>query len=107
MNEEHWLLEVVEAMPDGVVIVNESGEMVLVNREMERLLGYSREELLGNNVDMLLPEQLQRSHSAHRSGYQAAPHRRAMGHGLELSARRADGTTFPVEISLAPAEVAG
>ena len=87
MNEEHWLLEVVEAMPDGVVIVNESGEMVLVNREMERLLGYSREELLGNNVDMLLPEQLQRSHSAHRSGYQAAPHRRAMGHGLELSAR--------------------
>ena len=50
MNEEHWLLEVVEAMPDGVIIVNDAGKMLLVNREVERLLGYTREELLGNTV---------------------------------------------------------
>jgi len=107
MNEEHWLLEVVEAMPDGVVIVNNAGEMLLVNREMERLLGYSRDELLGFSVDMLLPDLLRAGHSAHRGTYQQAPRRRAMGHGLELVAQRADGTTFPVQIALAPAQVAG
>lgn len=107
MNEEHWLLEVVEAMPDGVVIVNQAGEILLVNREMERLVGYAREELLGNTVEILLEEDLRAVHVGHRAGFQAAPHRRAMGHGLQLTARRADGTTFPVEISLAPAQVGG
>ncbi len=107
MNEEHWLLEVVEAMPDGVIIVNDAGEMLLVNREVERLLGYTREELLGNTVEMLLEEDARAIHLGHRAGFQAAPHRRAMGHGLQLTARRADGTNFPVEISLAPAQVAG
>jgi PAS domain S-box-containing protein len=107
MNETHWLLEVVEAMPDGVVIVNHAGEMVLVNREMERLLGYSRAELLGQQVEMLIPTNVRTAHVSHRSKYQSAPTRRGMGRGLQLVARRADGSTFPVEISLAPAEVAG
>jgi len=107
MNEEHWLLEVVEAMPDGVVIVNDDGEMLLVNREVERLLGYRREELLGQPVDMLLPVALRGAHEHHRARYGEQPHRRAMGHGMQLTALRADGSTFPVEISLAPAEVAG
>ena len=107
MNEEHWLLEVVEAMPDGVVIVNRDGQMVLVNREMERLLGYSRDEMLGQSVDMLLPDGLRSGHAQHRNTYQQTPRRRSMGHGLELVALRADGSTFPVEIALAPAQVAG
>ena len=107
MNEEHWLLEVVEAIPDGVVIVNDAGEIRLVNRELERQLGYSRDELLGQQVEMLLPEAMREVHVHHRQSFQLAPHRRAMGRGLMLSARRADGSTFPVEISLAPAEVAG
>jgi len=107
MNEEHWLLEVVEAMPDGVVIVNDEGEMVLVNREIERLVGYRREELLGAKVEILLPDALRGAHHRHRAKYSAAPHRRAMGHGMQLTARRADGSTFPVEISLAPTEVGG
>ncbi|MGB8857927.1 MAG: PAS domain S-box protein [Ilumatobacteraceae bacterium] len=107
MNEEHWLLEVVEAMPDGVVIVNAAGEMLLVNREMERLLGYSRDELLGKPIEMLLPDELRGAHVNHRTTYQAAPTRRGMGRGLPLAARCADGSVFPVEISLAPAEVAG
>ena len=107
MNEEHWLLEVVEAMPDGIVIVNSDGEMVLVNREVENLLGYPREQLLGKQVEMLLPAELTDAHVAHRRGFHQSSRRRSMGRGLELSARRADGSMFPVEISLAPATVAG
>lgn len=107
MNEEHWLLEMVEAMPDGVVIVDYSGEMILVNREMERLLGYPRENLLGQHVEMLLPRELRAIHEGHRASYQVSPHRREMGRGLDLKAERCDGTVFPVEISLAPAELSG
>lgn len=107
IGDEHWLLEVVEAMPDGVVIVADDGEMLLVNREMERILGYSRAEMLGRSVDILLPEELRATHQHHRHGFTSAPRRRSMGHGLDLVARRADGSTFPVEISLAPADVAG
>jgi len=107
MTDEHWLLEVVEAIPDGVVIVGDDGTILLVNREMERLLGYSREQLLGQLVDMLLPDELQGAHSAHRAQYAIDPHRRAMGHGLSLSARHSDGSVFPVEISLAPVVIAG
>ncbi|MSX55352.1 MAG: PAS domain S-box protein, partial [Actinobacteria bacterium] len=105
MNEH--LLEVVEAMPDGVVIVNTDGEIVLVNREVERLLGYPRAELLGNKVEMLLAPELADVHAGHREGFLQASRRRAMGRGLDLSARRSDGSMFPVEISLAPAQVAG
>jgi PAS domain S-box-containing protein len=107
MDEEHWLLEVVEAMPDGVVIVNAGGEIMLVNREMERLLGYRRDEMLGKRIEMLLPGELVQAHVEHRENFNDAPRRRSMGHGLHLTARRADGTVFPVEIALAPAEVAG
>lgn len=107
MNEEHWLLEVVEAMPDGVVIVDPQGAMLLVNRESERLLGYSREEMLGKGVEMLLPDDVRSAHDEHRAKFAANPHRRSMGAGLDLAARRKDGSVFPVEISLAPAELAG
>ncbi|MFZ4719013.1 MAG: PAS domain-containing sensor histidine kinase [Ilumatobacteraceae bacterium] len=107
INEDRWLLEVVEAMPDGVVIVNVEGEMRLVNREMERLLGYSRDELLGQRVEMLLPAEIRTVHHSHRSGFNDNPHRRAMGAGLDLSAQRKDGSVFPVEISLAPTEISG
>ena len=104
---DHWLLEVVEAMPDGVVIVDEHGAIVLVNREIERLLGWSRDDMLGHPVEMLLPEELRSVHQRHRAGFNEAPHRRAMGQGMQLTALRADTTVFPVEISLAPAEVDG
>jgi PAS domain S-box-containing protein len=107
LQEDHWLLEVVEAMPDGVVIVNAHGEMMLVNREMERLLGYPRNEMLGHCVEMLLPVEIRSAHLHHREGFQANPRRRSMGAGLDLSAQRKDGSVFPVEISLAPTEVSG
>lgn len=94
-------------MPDGVVIVNAGGEIMLVNREMERLLGYRRDEMLGKQIEMLLPGELIDVHVEHRENFNDAPGRRSMGHGLHLTARRADGSVFPVEISLAPADVAG
>jgi PAS domain S-box-containing protein len=105
--QDHWLVEVVEAMPDGVVIVNVHGQMLLVNREMERLLGYHRNELLGQPVEILLPADVRNPHLAHRDSFQANPHRRAMGAGLDLAAQRKDGSVFPVEISLAPTEING
>jgi PAS domain S-box-containing protein len=107
MKAENWLLEVIEAMPDGVVIVNLDGEMILVNRELERMHGYARAELLGQAVEMLLPDALREGHIAHRDTFARHPHRRAMGQGFDLSARRKDGQEFPVEISLAPAHIAG
>ncbi|MFM7686479.1 MAG: PAS domain S-box protein [Actinomycetota bacterium] len=102
----HWLLEVVEAMPDGVVIVNTDGDIVLVNRETERMMGYDRKELLGRKVEVLLEDDVRAAHEHHRASFAASPHRRSMGAGLQLSARRKDGSVFPVEISLSPASVA-
>ena len=107
VNDDNWLHEVVEAMPDGVVMVDDAGTIVLVNREIERLLGYDREQMLGQKVEMLIPADLVESHQSHRMSFQVASRRRAMGRGLDLFAQRADGSTFPVEISLAPAEVGG
>ncbi|MFZ9627885.1 MAG: PAS domain-containing sensor histidine kinase [Ilumatobacteraceae bacterium] len=107
MEDRRSLLEVLEAMPDGVVIVADDGEILLVNREMERMLGYERTEMLGQSVDMLLPESLRATHLHHRASFNAAPRRREMGRGMTLVSQRADGSTFPVEISLAPAEVGG
>ena len=107
MDESNWLLEVLEAIPDGVVIADKNGVMLLVNRELERITGYERTEILGSTVEVLIPHDVVGRHEGHRLGYRANPHRRAMGHGMELSARRKDGSVFPVEISLAPAEVAG
>jgi len=107
VNAQPALLEVLEAMPDGVVIVDQHGRIVLVNREVERMLAYSRGELLGQTVEMLLPVEMQEAHVGHRVAFVADPHRRAMGEGLSLLARRSDGSTFAVEISLAPANVSG
>jgi two-component system, LuxR family, sensor kinase FixL len=89
-----------EAAPDAIVIVDTEGRIVLANGQVERLFGYLRAELIGQFVDVLLPEQLRTRHSQHRSDYFAAPRTRPMGIGIELLARRKDGSTFPVEISL-------
>jgi PAS domain S-box-containing protein len=99
--EEQFRL-VVEASPSGIVVVNGEGRVVLVNRETERLFGYTREELLGKPVEQLVPERFREDHVGDRGGFFTAPRPRAMGLGNELFARRKDGTEFHVEIGLSP-----
>jgi PAS domain S-box-containing protein len=83
-------------------VVGTDGTIVLVNHELERQFGYPREELIGQPVDILLPDALRPAHSEHRQRFQEAPVARPMGTGLDLYGRRRDGTEFPVEISLNP-----
>ena len=89
-----------EAAPDATVCVDQDGRIVLVNAQAERLFGYPREELAGQPVEILIPDAIKAGHPALRAGYAADPRPRPMGAGLDLSARRRDGTTFPAEISL-------
>jgi two-component system NtrC family sensor kinase len=89
-----------EAAPDAIVIVDQIGRIIMANSQTERLFGYSRTELIGQLVEMLLPEHLRAVHTRHRAGYVAAPRTRPMGIGLDLVARHKDGSLIPVEISL-------
>jgi PAS domain S-box-containing protein len=93
---------VLDAAPDAMVIVNRDGRIVLVNVRTEEIFNYNRRELLGQPVEVLVPNRFFEAHATHRTGYLAQPRPRPMGLGLELFARRRDGSEFPVEISLSP-----
>jgi PAS domain S-box-containing protein len=95
---------VLESAPDGIIITDRAGRMVLVNAQAEALSGYTRDELLGQPVEMLLPERLRAAHVGHRERFHADPRTRPMGLGLNLVARRKDASEFPAEISLSPLE---
>jgi PAS domain S-box-containing protein len=93
-----------EAAPDAIVGVDVTGRIALVNAQAERLFGYKREEMLGQLVEMLVPEGLRTTHRHHRSGYFIDHRPRPMGAGMQLTARRKDGSQIPVEISLSALE---
>ncbi len=88
--------------PDALVIINRAGTIVLVNRQAEAVFGYTREVLLGQPLELLLPQRFHDAHIAHREHYFSSPHTRSMGIGLHLVGLRKDGAEFPVEISLNP-----
>ncbi len=102
LNESNWGF--VEIAPDGVVIIDREGRILVVNSQTERLFGYVRADLLLQPVEILIPERYRDRHPGHRHGYFRDPRIRAMGSGLELRGRRKDGTEFPIEISLSPLE---
>jgi len=101
--EEKFRL-VVEASPNGIVLVDKEGRIVLVNSQAEKLFGYRREEMIGHSVEVLVPERFRGAHPAYRGAFLAAPEKRSMGRGRELFARRKDGSEFPVEIGLNPVQ---
>src|SRR6266571_3860205 len=96
------VLPFLDISPDALVIVNPAGTIVMVNRQTETVFGYARTELLGQQLELLLPERFHEVHTAHVEQYFSTPRTRPMGVGLQLVGRRKDGTEFPVEISLNP-----
>jgi PAS domain S-box-containing protein len=97
---------VLESASEGIILIDATGRITLVNTAAERMFGYPRSALLGEPLEILLPERIRPSHLAHRNDYFAEPRVRPMGIGLDLSGRRQDGTEFPVEISLSHVESA-
>ena len=97
---------VLESAPDAIVIINGQGRIVRLNRQAEAIFGYTREELLGEPIEILMPERFRERHRKHRAAYSPKSRPRPMGTGLELYGRRKDGGEFPVDITLSPMEIA-
>src|SRR5690349_6793806 len=96
-----------QAAPDAMVIVDSLGKIVLANSQTQILFGYAEQELVGELIEMLIPETYRGGHCAHRASYAKEPRVREMGSGLELYALRKGGAQFPVEISLSPLNIGG
>ncbi|MEQ9618549.1 MAG: PAS domain S-box protein [Deltaproteobacteria bacterium] len=93
---------ILDNVPDAMVVTNNEGKIVLINHQTEKLFGYSEEELLGETVEILLPERFRKEHKRHRGSYYDEPKVRPMGRGISVIGRRRDGSEVPLEISLSP-----
>ena len=93
-----------ESAPDAMILIDDKGAVVYANRQFRALFGYAPEEILGREVEQLIPERMRQRHREHRGGYDSNPRVRPMGTRLELFGRRRDGSEFPVEVSLSPIE---
>lgn len=104
LNSDLFIKEsaILEAIPDATVIVDETGTIVFINAQTEKLFGYEKKELIGQKVEILIPEPYRAHHPEHRNTYFQKPKTRAMGIGMELFGQRKNGEVFPVEISLSP-----
>jgi PAS domain S-box-containing protein len=100
--DPRWYRDLVESAPDAVVLIDSNGNIVLVNAQTERLFGHARNELIGQAVELLIPERYRKHHRVHRDVYFGEPKIREMGAGIELWGLRKDGSEFPLEISLSP-----
>ena len=102
MRDPIFVGAMLDTIPTGIVVTNEQGLLVYANSEAERLFGYSLDELLGESVDMLLPDRFSKKHASHRKEFGEAPSTRHMGAGRDLFGRRKNGTEFPLEVGLRP-----
>ncbi len=98
--------DLLEVLPDAIVAVDRAGTIIQVNSQTERLFGYDRNELIGQKVEVLVPENYRSEHHDHRQNFAEKPKTRRMGANLNLSGRRRNGSEFPVEISLSPVATA-
>ena len=106
-NSDAYFRNLLESAPDAMIIVDEEGRISIVNGQTESMFGYSRDEMLGEKIEYLLPERIRSKHTGHRALFASNPDLRPMGEGLNLLGRRKDGSEFPVEISLSPVEGSG
>lgn len=107
-NERSRLLEeMFRASPDAVIVVDEDGVIEVASPAARTLFGYEPDELVGRSVEVLIPDDLRALHTRHRTSYTTAPERRPMGAGLDLRGRHANGSVFPVDVSLVPTVVDG
>lgn len=94
-----------ESAPDAMVITSEDGKILMVNAQTEQIFGYNRDEIIGKDIEILIPERFHHNHTSYREGYVENPKVRRMGIGMNLFGKRKDGSEFPVEISLSPLKV--